>query len=216
MGVYWDDVPADELSGYHRDEDFNRYHARWRHRGIHEVNKDIKNLCISEDFKNTVGTYLKKPEWRNEFIDWYIADTLAYLELYRTIEHVQGALGGHFSMALIRGSGGEKFFGYLLRTIFFVVKWTIWLAALLFVTSEWEALGVVGLILPTVAYQYVKRMKRNKVLDLLTRMRGAYDVFASHTFSWEVAWVELNSSREKGAVWPGELYRLVELRKAGQ
>ncbi len=58
------------------------------------------------------------------------------------------------------------------------------------------------------------RKERKKNAHLLAEMLAAYQVLESYMFSWEVFWQELNRTRELGAVWPGELYRLVELRKS--
>jgi len=58
------------------------------------------------------------------------------------------------------------------------------------------------------------RKERKRNAQLLEEMLAAYQVLESGVYSWEVFWAELNRTRELGAVWPGELYRLVELRKS--
>lgn len=216
--VYRENIPADERSSHYQDDTSNkRYYSRWRHRSVHDLNKDIAELQIDGPLlRQAVTHYLKDPRWRSEYLDWYIANTLTYAELYQFVQQAQAMMRGVITTVLVRGTATQKFLGYLLRLVLFVVKWAIWFVGAFFANETWGGGGVVVLVIATVAWQIHKWRGRKKVHDLIIAMRSAYDVFASKTFSWEVAWAELNSSREKGAVWPGELYRLVELRKAGQ
>ena len=57
------------------------------------------------------------------------------------------------------------------------------------------------------------RRDRKKLAELCGAMRYVYDVLKTGVFSWEVFWLELNRTRELGAAWPGELFRLAELRR---
>ena len=57
------------------------------------------------------------------------------------------------------------------------------------------------------------RRDRKKLAELCGAMRHVYDVLKTGVFSWEVFWLELNRTRELGAAWPGELFRLAELRR---
>ena len=57
------------------------------------------------------------------------------------------------------------------------------------------------------------RRQRKRLAEICGAMRYVYDVLKTGVFSWEVFWLELNSTRELGAAWPGELFRLAELRR---
>ena len=132
-------------------------------------------------------------EYTSEYLDWYCANVLAYLEWL-----------GFYKTTF---STGLRLFSNLLKLLLYLFLGSI----------SYYFVGVMGvmvlaaLILPSEYGSYRQRKKHN---NLLMEMRGVYEVFKTPAFSWDVAWAELNRTREMGAVWPGELYRLVEQRRS--
>ena len=78
--------------------------------------------------------------------------------------------------------------------------------------ASFNVLVLLGLVALTAIRQTQRWRAQGKLARLIAEMRKAYDVLAAGTFSWQVLWSELNRTRELGAVWPGELYRLVEIK----
>lgn len=81
-------------------------------------------------------------------------------------------------------------------------------------TDSWGPLAGVGMTALTITYQIRRRLKRGKVLELLNSMARTYQLFETPSFSWEILWRSMDEARRLGAVWLGELWKLVELRRS--
>jgi len=191
-------------------------YQHWTHRAPVELDRDMRELHVDVGALCTgVAQYVKHPELQHEFLDWYCADALTYGRYLTVVEDFEYMLGGWISRALSRADGmGAKIAGCAVGVSWFLIKWAIWLFLLLMVADSSSSTGVAAFIGVTAAWQVFKWRRRNKFRRLLAAMRAAYDVFQTQTYSWEIAWAELNRSRELGVTWPGELYKLVETRKA--
>jgi hypothetical protein len=203
-------------SGCVQHEISSSWFRRWLHRSVWDVEVDENNLTIDREMlRHAVGEYLKRPQLRTDYLDWYCADTLIYQEYLGTFAQAEAWMSGWMSRILISGRGLPSKIGRsLLRLSWFAIKWLIWVFVLFVFVDEFSSGWVPFIFVAlTVAHVGNKLYRRRKISKLLIAMRAAYDVFQSRTFSWEIAWLELNRARELGAVWSGELYRLVELRK---
>ncbi len=195
-------------------DEYDTWYSQWFHRSRTALQEDMRQLSMDKSgLCGALAEYLKEPRFHSEWLDWYFANTIVYSELLLTCDMVETAVGGAFTTSFIREGGASAFAGIFIRFVLFVIKWGIWLAAAVALGTTVGTWGVLGLIALTIGYLVRKYRGRAKVAAVLAAMRNAYDVFATPTFSWEIAWLELNKARELGAVWPGELYKLVEIRR---
>jgi hypothetical protein len=192
----------------------------WQHRHDHMLEYDIRknNIDIdNETLCNGVSNYLKNPNIHNEWLDWYCADVLIYNELINTLRTCRTFNNGIFSTLLIDYGGAiGKVAGYGLKLILFLIKWGVWLSALLFAINTEETIGYVfaiALFVTTLLVQGLKFHRKQKIGKLLASMIKTYATLKSNTFSWSILWEEMNDSRKLGAIWSGELWKLVEMKK---
>ena len=83
-----------------------------------------------------------------------------------------------------------------------------------FLWSTWALLAVV---LVTVLWKYLKFKQRRQINGLVEAARTTYHTFEARTFSWDVALDHMKKIRDFSTEdWTGELYRLVESRRASQ
>ncbi|SFN14918.1 hypothetical protein [Dokdonella immobilis] len=140
---------------------------------------------------------------RREF-DWLIVNVLMYAE----ISAYAAVLNPIGSMA----SSPEKRWLIALRWIWRALKWLIFVAILfaaLAFNSSWLAGSAIAL---AVVVQGLKWRQRYRAAKTLQSMLTAYASVGSWTLSWAVVWELLSKSRNLGAYWDPEVYRLVELR----
>lgn len=162
-----EDVARKRSHGTLEDIPFRRYYFEWKHRPISDAEQDTTILCIERDeLRSAVRNHLRIPSVHSEFLDWYCAETICYMEWYAFLHRVLGE-------GLLRHSA---LFGLLTRL------------------SQ-------------------SKRQHQASMDLVSTMRYSYDIMETGVFSWEVLWLDLNRTRELGAVWPGELYKLVEMRR---
>lgn len=204
-----------------RDESAGKNNAgkfRWRHQENNNIANQLKrdHFHVDRDtLREGVAEYLKNPALQDEWLDWYCADLLCFSELFSTIKETRIQVHGQIAY-MLRGLGGSQ--SHLIQNAIFLAKWAIWILFLLYLfaqdgsTNQWFA---VFCVLGTIYVQYEKFSlwrKRRKIIDAMFRV---YAVLHTSTFSWNVLWREMEDSRKLGAIWDGEFWRLVEMRKDG-
>lgn len=168
--------------------------CKWHHRSDKDLDVDRTNLSIESDLlREGVRRYLANADGSSGSLDWYCADALAYMECIGTYKKLYWKLG-------------RSWFSFASKPF----AWVLCLGAAYYIS------GPVGAALVGVwcffGTMYESR-ERERLNNLINEMLRVYDVFQTSSFSWETAWAELNRTRQLGAVWPGELYKLVESRR---
>lgn len=174
----------------------------WRH-------VPITNMLNTDSF--VAGNYIKPlaaqyiefpPNLQDKNADWLVADTLCFAEVNATLVYMRKMKGGKQAVPTGLRVG---------IAAWSVLMWIIWVAILGFGFAVQPWLGW-GLVAVTALVQLAKWRASTARNKLLTEMLGTYQALESTTFSWAVLWDHMSRSRALGAVWPPELYRLVELR----
>ncbi|BAV96203.1 hypothetical protein [Lysobacter enzymogenes] len=95
--------------------------------------------------------------------------------------------------------------------ILFFINWGLWLGLALVINSFLGTTVFLAWVGATIVYCFnAWRVRRRNAL-LLADMAAVYEATRSATLSWSVIWDVLSKTRDKGAVWDSELYRLVEI-----
>ena len=209
--VYWRerDLEEGDFFDYVVDNIGSAY-VMWEHRSVADLAVDVRALNIQRKvLRAYVSRYINLPKIHSQYLDWYAADTLMYAEYLPALTQLgHGLYGWNY---LLPGQVSKT--RMLLRTLWSLVKWGVWTFAVFFLAEELGLLAAVVLVVVTGSIQYSTRKRKSKVPRLSVEMRAAYDVLDKEKFSWELLWEELQRTRELGATWPSELYRLVETRK---
>ncbi|MBJ88373.1 MAG: hypothetical protein CMO98_00795 [Woeseia sp.] len=209
--VYWREGDLEEGDLFDCAVDnIGSVYTMWKHRSLADLAVDVRALNIQRNVLAAyVSRYIDLPKMHSKYLDWYAADTLMYAEFLPAITRLgNGLYGWNY---LFPGQMSKT--RMLLRTLWTLVKWGVWTFAAFFLAEE-LGLPAVGLfVLLTASIRFSMRKQKSKVPRLSVEMRAAYDVLDKDAFSWELLWGELQRTRELGAAWPSELYRLVEMRK---
>lgn len=186
-----------------------------------EMIEESKKYGInSEGLRDAVNQYLACPWMHTKFLDWFCASTLAYSEYigyadkcFLTRLDVESWVMLHNSKLALSDRLSKVRKRRLRRSL---GKWVVWIAL---VYGLGILSGVIGpLILVVITILWVRsRIREEKKLDevqdrLLDAMQKAYLLFEPTGFSWKMAYDDLYRARELGAVWPSELWRLVEAK----
>jgi hypothetical protein len=185
----------------------------WRHRNLAELNEDWRQLEFDrEELRSAAERYVDRPWMQLRALDWLILNSLTYAELLATIEVIRArTMPLSRYVALKSGSTTGSVASALWRTIMVVLKWGVWF--LLFsISLSAEPYAPLALIGVTAWWLWKRYSAKRKIDDLLASMQGTYAALSSISNSWAVIAEELKKSRDKGAVWDGIVYRLVEER----
>ncbi|HRQ62078.1 MAG TPA: hypothetical protein PLO23_11320 [Alphaproteobacteria bacterium] len=191
---------------------------RWRHQENNNIANELKrdHFHFNRDkLREGVSEYLKNPDLQDEWLDWYCADLLCFTELVSTIKETRIQVHGQLAH-MLRGVGGSQ--SHLIQGAIFLAKWAVWILFLFYLFAQDGSINqafAVFCVLGTVYVQYGKFSlwrKRSKIIDAMFRV---YAVLHTPTFSWDVLWREMEDARKLGAIWDGEFWRLVEIRKDG-
>lgn len=174
----------------------------WTHVPITQM-LHTDSYVAGDYIKPLAAQYIEFPkEMQDAKTDWLVADTLCFAEVNATLIHLGMMKGGKhanpLSMLVVKG-------------LWSLIAWAVWLCiiAVGFYFSAWIGWTLVALTVWTQVIKIQASVRRSRLLD---GMLGTYQALASSTFSWSVLWEHMADSRKLGAVWPPELYRLVELR----
>lgn len=195
----------------------NQWYKRWEHRLDIERGSDLCYLEIQVgSLRDGIAQYLKHPEFRTDWLDWYCADVLSYCEYVETMKLNQPMVG--LLSAVWNWQGGwSAVRGFAVKLLFKTIKWAIWaaLAILIFTFfGKWFLLAFVAI---TGLRLYFQFRRRRTINGLVEAARTTYHTFQTKTFSWDVALTHMKRVREYSTEdWTGELYRLVESRLALQ
>lgn len=174
----------------------------WRHVPLDHMT--ITDTYVAGNYvKPLAAQYIAFPSTvQNAHADWLVADSLCYAEVNATLVHWRMMKAGKQAIpfGLRAGLVGWSLF-----------LWLIWICVLGvgFALNTWIGVGLLAL---TAWVQYSKLRVSMQRRRLVAEMLGTYQALSSSTFSWAVLWEHMAESRKLGAVWPPELYRLVELR----
>lgn len=209
--VYWREGDLEEGDLFDPVFDnIGSVYAIWEHRSLADLAVDVRALNIDRNvLAPYVSRYIDLPKIHSKYLDLYAADTLMYAEYLPAITRLGSGLYGWNYLFPEQVSKRRM----LLRTLWSLVKWGVWIFAAFFLAEELGLAAVGLLVVLTASIRYSMRKQKLKVPRLSVEMRAAYDVLDKEEFSWELLWEELQRTRELGAAWPTELYRLVEMRK---
>jgi hypothetical protein len=194
----------------------------WSHRSNDKIFEEIFRSDIEIDkvaLLSATSNYIKNINIQDEWLDWYCADLICYNEYIETLKLVTVQNYGLIAYVMLGSKNWFiKILGYAVSIVFFLIKWGVWLfiIGMLINVGEsetWANVAAGLFLLLTIFIKFNKWKARKRVEKLLNSMNNAYAVLATPTFSWEILWKALDESRQLGAVWPGELWRLVEVRR---
>ncbi len=188
--------------------------TEWHNRSLDDIENDWKYLSISRaEIQNAAERYLERPWLRSKYIDWLILNVLTYAEYQATFNVVRSKLQP-LSLYIAQKSDSKLglFASIVWRIFVFIFKWLIWLSLFVasFIIAPYGPIAIGGI---TAWWIWRKISAKRKIEELMASMFSTYSGFATLSQSWTLVWDELIKSRDKGAVWDGVVYRLVEDRK---
>ena len=195
----------------------NRWYKAWAHRIDIQRNNDLCYLEIEVgNLRDGIAYYLEHPEFRTAWLDWYCADVLTYCEYQETIKLNQ-PVAGLLSTVWIWQGGWSAVRGFALKLLFKTVKWVVW-AALGFLIFEFLGKWLLLAFIAITGLRLFLKFRRYRTINALIEVaRTTYHTFDTETFSWDVALTHMQRVRQHSTEdWTGELYRLVESRRAMQ
>lgn len=176
--------------------------AVWHHVSIMELQR-TESYVAGNSIKPLAAQYIAfPPQLQDPMTDWLVADTLCFAEVNATL--------ASFNM-LKGGKNASSFSVMAAKAGWAIALWAAWLCVVVAGFYLHALLGW-GLVAITAWSQFVKARAARKRARLAAEMMGTYQALSSSTFSWAILWEHMTDSRRLGAVWPPELYRLVELR----
>jgi len=203
----------------------DRKPIRWRHQFRHgqlvthdEMFSRVYDYGFHRaELRSAVAEYLKHPWMHTPFLDWFCADTLTFSEYLGTVHVFYTRRKGILRSVAIQtrtlfGATAWAVAGAVWRFLRFLVKWGIWLVALLVLGDVTGLVGPLVQIVLTTVWFGLRVFSASKANRLLNAMLDAHRVFDTTTFSWKVAARELETARQLGAKWDGELWKLVEAK----
>lgn len=164
------------------------------------------------ELRQAVAQYINTPEVHTPYLDWWCANTLTFTEIGAFSHSVVTNLQGVF--AYVGATQGLKWVAasYLWRTLKFLLLWGGWLFVALLISQSFGSVAVGTWVAATAALQVYRLRARMKIAKLFAQMHVVYRSLSTQTFSWRVLGRELEDARKLGAVWPSELWKLVEIR----
>ena len=177
----------------------------WVHAPQHELRSGADRVLTGE-IANAALAYLQLDWLQDEALDWLLADAMAFGEVNSTFKTV--------SPQRFYFHNGEPVFWLMgLALLFRLLMWAGWLLVVVMLYSESELLAA-GLVLATIAYQFGQRRRNTKIAATLASMEATYGGLDSCPPSWRNLYALMEKSRDLGAKWPTQLYRLVERKLA--
>lgn len=193
---------------------------RWWHQTNADVLREIKKKDFGfsrEQLRAATAYYIKRPEMQDDWLDWYCADLLCFMELSATVNATRIQAHGLLSYVFGLLQGWSSILGIIGQCAVFIIKWLIWFFIIFSLYKEDNGFGyaAIAIVLLLTAYIQCKKMlflrKGAKTIEAMERV---YAVLDTTTFSWNVLWQEMEDARKLGVIWDGELWRLVEIRKS--
>lgn len=188
----------------------------WHSRDDHQIEHDWKYLGMDRNILMLeFETYLETPWMHDKELDWLFLNSMTYNEYLGALDAYRSGVMS-FSEYINKKSGKKELNSTDGKKLLLsLVGWVVWFAA---AYGLYQAHPLAAL-LPIAASAWWFRRKHQahkKIDDMLHAMKISYMSFETISQSWEIVWQQLEASREKGAIWSGQVYRLVEDRKAGR
>lgn len=162
---------------------------------------------LTAEIEQAAQGYMQRDWLQDERLDWMLADAMAFGEINSTFKTISPNRFYYYP------DGSLVLWMMGLTIIFKLALWAGWLLIALMLYSE-EKLLAAGWVGLTVAYQIPKRKRLGKLTSLLTAMSATYGGLDACPPSWRNLYALMEKSRDLGAKWPTQLYRLVEKRLA--
>jgi hypothetical protein len=177
----------------------------WRHFDPFRERESLFSIEYDRsDLRSGAANYIEKLKAIHcRELDWLVVDVLMYAEISAfalTLNPLQSL-----------DATPRRWF-LTLRFTWGLLKWLA-LAALILLAISFElpllawGMATIGLV-----WQGLKWRQKFRMNTMLRSMFVAYAAAASSSLSWTILWELLGKSRELGAYWDPEVYRLVELR----
>lgn len=177
----------------------------WVHAPQNELRFGLERVLTREVGDATHG-YLQRDWLHHEALDWLLADAMAFGEINATFK----TLSPH----RFYFQAGEPVFWLMgVVLLFRLLMWAAWLFVLIMLYAESQLMAAI-LVTVTIAYQFAHRRGVKKVATLLAAMEDTYGGLDVCPPSWRNLYALMEKSRDLGAKWPTQLYRLVEKRLA--
>lgn len=173
----------------------------WRHASGTDLHFGVDRV-ITAEVASAARVYLQFKWAKVEVLDWLLADAMVFGEVNASYKNLS-------PMRFYFSRGEPVIWMMALGFLFRVVLWGAWVVGLFVLYGESHLLAAV-LVLATIAYQYVRRSRVQSVAKMLAAMSDVYGALDSCPPSWRNVYALMEKSRDLGAKWPTQLYRLVE------
>lgn len=193
--------------------------AEWHHRQLHEFERDWKYLELDrEGLRGVAERYLDRPWMQCSKLDWLILNVLSYAEYQGFVDEVRSKTLSMEDYVALR-VGNKKTFGSKFRdSLGAPLEIGVWLVIICLLLWFWPLLAGAyavyscwGLWKNSAAKK--RRNAAKKTIDAVAQsISSTYCTFSTVSQSWSIVWDQLLQSRQKGVVWDGVVFRLVEER----
>lgn len=186
--------------------------VEWHHRQLHEFESDWKYLEIDRSIlHNSAERYLDRSWMQCNKMDWLILNTLTYAEYQGFVDTLRSKTLDIDDYVALKVGRKKSFSSMIWASLAFLLGWGLWLAVLWGLFEAWQPLGLAWAAFGGWGV-WRKRAAKRKISDVQQSMSSTYSTFATISQSWAIVWEQLLSSRQKGVVWDGVVFRLVEER----
>ena len=178
----------------------------WEHASAQDLQSG-NDRVITGEVAQAAQSYMRVEWAQDERLDWLLADAMAFGEVNATFKTLSPTRFYFFD-------GKPVWWMVGLKVAFSMILWVAWLFVLFLIYDESESMAA-AFVVVTAAYQFAKRRRAQPVAKMLGAMAATYSALDSNPPSWRNLYALMEKSRDLGAKWPTQLYRLVEKRLAG-
>jgi len=157
---------------------------------------------FTEEVATAARNYMQANWAQVEVLDWLLADAMVFGEVNASYKNLS-------PMRFYFSRGEPVAWMMALAFVFRAVLWGVWAVGLLMLYGESKVMAA-ALVIATITYQYAKRTRVKSVAKMLASMSDVYGALDSCPPSWRNVYALMERSRDLGAKWPTQLYRLVE------
>ena len=173
----------------------------WFHAHLDEA-KSGRDRVLTNEVAEAARGYMQRDWLRDEALDWLLADAIAFGEVNSTFKTMSPTRFYYRDGEPVVWLMGLAILGRLLM-------WAVWLVALFMIYTDSQIMAAV-MVATTIGYQYAKRKRLQKINTLLDSLLTTYDALDACPPSWRNVYALMEKSRDVGAKWPTQLYRLIE------
>ena len=175
----------------------------WHHAANSELTAG-QDRVHTADVAEAARSYMTLDWLQDETLDWLLADAMAFGEVNATFKSLSPNRFYYDRERLIA-------WRLVLSIIFRLILWGAWLLLFVMLFSE-ERVWSFVLVGITGIYQFPKIRRQSKIALMLNSMTAVYDGLDAVPPSWRNVYAMMEKSRDLGAKWPTQMYRLVERR----